>query len=371
MGTGTGIGSGSRTPDRGAAPSCRSFAIVVSLALTVVAIALLVPAVRRMLGVIRSGQPAPGRNENPTGRAATMLKETFLHTRMLQWHWVGIMHWFVYAGVPVPQHGRAGGVLPALQARLRLSDHRPLVPLRVAHGGHRGAEHGRHRLPDRLPPEAPPAQRGPQQPLLRLERCGRPTSSRPWRCSRARRSCSSGPRSGGSTRRPAAPHYPFSSWLGDALYPSSVASLENLIYFIAMFKIALGDGLADGDRPQHHHGHRLAPVHGLVQHLLQARVRRQHGAGRDEAADLGRQGDHPRRHRRPRRGLDPRRRLDRGLLLEGHPRLHDLHRVRPLPVAVPGVEHREAALAQAADHGPARPRLRQGGRRRAPTPSVH
>ena len=26
-----------------------------------------------------------------------MLKETFLHTRMLQWHWVGIMHWFVYA----------------------------------------------------------------------------------------------------------------------------------------------------------------------------------------------------------------------------------------------------------------------------------
>ena len=73
------------------------FAIVVSFALTVAALALLVPAVRRMLGVIRSGQPAPGRSDNPTGRAVTMLKETFLHTRMLQWHWVGIMHWFVYA----------------------------------------------------------------------------------------------------------------------------------------------------------------------------------------------------------------------------------------------------------------------------------
>ncbi len=44
----------------------------------------------------------------------------------------------------------------------------------------------------------------------------------------------------------------------------------------------------------------------------------------------------------------------RGLLLEGHPRLRDLHRVRPLPGPVPGVEHREAALAQADDHGPAR-----------------
>ncbi len=73
------------------------FAIVVSFALTVAAVALLVPAVRRMLGVIRSGQPAPGRNGKPTGRAVTMLKETFLHTRMLQWHWVGVMHWFVYA----------------------------------------------------------------------------------------------------------------------------------------------------------------------------------------------------------------------------------------------------------------------------------
>ena len=74
------------------------FAIVVSFALTIAAVALLVPAVRRMLGVIRSGQPAPGRTGNPTGRAVTMLKETFLHTRMLQWHWVGVMHWFVYMG---------------------------------------------------------------------------------------------------------------------------------------------------------------------------------------------------------------------------------------------------------------------------------
>ena len=84
------------------------------------------------------------------------------------------------------------------------------------------------------------------------------------------------------------------------------------------------------------------------------------GARRGQAAHEPGQAGHPRRHRRPRRGRRTRRRHDRGLQLEGHPRLHDLHRVRPLPVAVPGLEHREAALAEAADHGAARPRVRQG-----------
>ena len=60
--------------------------------------------------------------------------------------------------------------------------------------------------------------------------------------------------------------------------------------------------------------------------------------------------------RRPRRRTRLRRRPGRGLLLEGLARLHHLHRVRPLPVAVPGLEHRQAALAQAADHVAARPR---------------
>ena len=53
-------------------------------------------------------------------------------------------------------------------------------------------------------------------------------------------------------------------------------------------------------------------------------------------------------------------RQDRGLHVEGLPRLHHLHRVWPLPVAVPGVEHRQAAVAQARDHEPARPLVRQG-----------
>ena len=58
--------------------------------------------------------------------------------------------------------------------------------------------------------------------------------------------------------------------------------------------------------------------------------------------------------------VSPRRRQARGLQLEGPARLHQLHRVRPLPVPVPRMEHREAALAQAVDHGPARARVCQG-----------
>ncbi|MFT4264229.1 MAG: heterodisulfide reductase-related iron-sulfur binding cluster, partial [Nocardioides sp.] len=71
--------------------------IVVCLALTVVAVALTVKAVRSMLAVIRVGQPAVGRTDNLGRRLVTMLKETLLHTRMLQWTWVGILHWFAFA----------------------------------------------------------------------------------------------------------------------------------------------------------------------------------------------------------------------------------------------------------------------------------
>ncbi|MEV5000002.1 (Fe-S)-binding protein [Nocardioides sp. LML1-1-1.1] len=75
----------------------QTVAIIVSLTISVVAIALTARAVAAMLGVIRKGQPAPGRTGNPVGRTLTMFKETFLHTRMLQWTWVGILHWFAFA----------------------------------------------------------------------------------------------------------------------------------------------------------------------------------------------------------------------------------------------------------------------------------
>ena len=117
-------------------------------------------------------------------------------------------------------------------------------------------------------------------------------------------------------------------------------------------------------------GRGLAPLHRVLQHLLQAQGRRRYGARRPAADHGRRRADRLREHRGPRRGRRARRRQGRGLRLEGHPRLHLLHRVRPLPEPVPGLEHREAAVPQAADHRAARPRLRQGavppGRRGRP-----
>ena len=75
----------------------QTFAIIVSLAVTAVAVVMTTLAVRRMVAVIKMGQPALNRTDAPAARTVTMFKETFVHTRMLQWHWVGIMHWFVYA----------------------------------------------------------------------------------------------------------------------------------------------------------------------------------------------------------------------------------------------------------------------------------
>ncbi|MCW2772238.1 MAG: succinate dehydrogenase/fumarate reductase iron-sulfur subunit, partial [Nocardioides sp.] len=72
-------------------------AIVVSLAIAVVGIVLFVRAIRSIIGVMKVGQPA-SRSDDPGRRTVTLLKESLLHTRMLQWHWVGAGHWFIFTG---------------------------------------------------------------------------------------------------------------------------------------------------------------------------------------------------------------------------------------------------------------------------------
>ncbi|MBC7279311.1 (Fe-S)-binding protein [Nocardioides sp.] len=71
-------------------------AIVVCLAATVATAYLVTKAVRSMLAVIKIGTPI-SRVDQPLARTLTMLKETVLHTRMLQWTWVGVLHWFAFA----------------------------------------------------------------------------------------------------------------------------------------------------------------------------------------------------------------------------------------------------------------------------------
>ncbi|WP_110181130.1 (Fe-S)-binding protein [Nocardioides solisilvae] len=217
----------------------QTIAIVVSLALTAVAIAMLVPAVRKMLGVIRTGQPAPGRTGNPGGRTVTMLKETFLHTRMLQWTWIGIMHWFVYFAFlflstavlaayfqlfkpdfawPLIGHWYPYEWVSEFIGLLSTIGIIYLIVYRQKH--HPRSEGRKSRFFGSTMWQAYFVEflalfEGSAILFVRAAE---------WKLDEE----------GGRS------HYPISSWMGDVLYPTdSIATIHNIIFFIAMFKIAL------------------------------------------------------------------------------------------------------------------------------------
>jgi ferredoxin len=73
-------------------------AIIVSLALTIVALGLLARAVARLVDVLRLGRPASDRTSEGGVRTAAVIKETLGHTRMLKWSAPGVAHWFVFVG---------------------------------------------------------------------------------------------------------------------------------------------------------------------------------------------------------------------------------------------------------------------------------
>ncbi|WP_446037894.1 heterodisulfide reductase-related iron-sulfur binding cluster [Streptomyces sp. SID1143] len=75
-------------------------AIVVTLVLTAVGIALIARAVAQIYRFVKLGQPLPAgmRKDSPKQRTATLVKEFLGHTRMNRWGVVGIAHWFVAIG---------------------------------------------------------------------------------------------------------------------------------------------------------------------------------------------------------------------------------------------------------------------------------
>ncbi|WP_328990065.1 (Fe-S)-binding protein [Kribbella sp. NBC_01245] len=73
------------------------FAIVVSLTVALIGVALFAKTIGHMVSVIRLGQPVK-RADEPVQRSVTLAKETLLHTRMLQWSHIGVLHWFVAFG---------------------------------------------------------------------------------------------------------------------------------------------------------------------------------------------------------------------------------------------------------------------------------
>ncbi|WP_328537625.1 (Fe-S)-binding protein [Streptomyces sp. NBC_00344] len=75
-------------------------AIIVSLVLAVVGIALFARAIAQIYRYVRLGQdvPAGTRTDEPVKRTVTVVKEFLGHTRMSQWGIVGFAHWFVAVG---------------------------------------------------------------------------------------------------------------------------------------------------------------------------------------------------------------------------------------------------------------------------------
>ncbi|MET9667356.1 Fe-S oxidoreductase, partial [Streptomyces sp. NPDC006475] len=75
-------------------------AIIVSLVLTVVGVALIARAVAQIYRFVKLGQPVPAgsRTDDPKQRTITLVKEFLGHTRMNRWGIVGFAHWFVAIG---------------------------------------------------------------------------------------------------------------------------------------------------------------------------------------------------------------------------------------------------------------------------------
>ncbi|MFI9052574.1 (Fe-S)-binding protein [Streptomyces sp. NPDC053427] len=75
-------------------------AIIVSLVLIAVGVALFGRAILQIFRFMRLGQsvPAGTRTQDPTQRTVTVVKEFLGHTRMNRWGIVGVAHWFVAVG---------------------------------------------------------------------------------------------------------------------------------------------------------------------------------------------------------------------------------------------------------------------------------
>lgn len=75
-------------------------AIIVSLVLAVVGVALFARAIAQIYRSVRLGQdvPAGTRTDEPAQRTITVVKEFLGHTRMNRWGIIGFAHWFVAVG---------------------------------------------------------------------------------------------------------------------------------------------------------------------------------------------------------------------------------------------------------------------------------
>jgi ferredoxin len=222
----------------------RVVAIVVSLVITAITLPLISKAVSDIVKVLRTGRPIIGRRDKPFKRTVNMLIETVGHTRMIQRRWVGIMHWFVYAAFillstavlqsyfqifkvdfawPVIGHfypyewlSEALGLLSTIGIVYLIAVRQWNHPRRLGRDsrffGSTFWQAYFVEIMALLEGAAILFIRGAEYKVTELYHGGE---------------------HGGRA------HFPLSSYLGDALYPDGRGSLENIIYFVAMFKIVL------------------------------------------------------------------------------------------------------------------------------------
>ena len=328
--------------------------LAIGLVMTVVALAVVGRRVHYLYRLVSSGQPAPGRLDGIGTRAKDQLREVFGQRKLLQWSVPGVAHFFTFwafvvlaatileaygalfdrdFAIPVIGHWPLLGFLQDFFAVAVLLVLGVFAVIRIRNA---------------------PARRRARVPVLRLAH--RRRLARAVHDLQRHLDAVPLPRRAGQHRR--LPVRRGGVRLAGGRRPARAAGRGH--------QRGAGD---DRDPAADRRGARLpgdrrllqAPAHlpRAAQRAVQARAQR----ARPAAADHGRrQAGRLRGPRRARRGHGLRPRQDRGLHLEGLARLRDLHRVRPLPVPVPGLEHRQAAVAQAADHGPARPPLREGAR---------
>ena len=317
--------------------------LVLGLLLTAAAVAVAGRRVWWLTRLVRTGQPAPGRLAGAPARLRAEVAEVFGQRKLLTWSVPGVAHFLTFWGFVI----LGLTILEAWGALFDRDFHLPLIGrwrlVGFARGLLRRRRAGRHR---HVRGPADPQRAGPpaaRVPLLRLAHprgLGDPRDDLAGRRDAAALPGGAGQHRGLPVRRQS--RWAFASWAsGPAAGARSARTPTRCIEDGLPARQHRGDPRLPGDR-------RLlqAPAHraGPDQRRDQA------GAGRARRAAAGhrRQGRAGRllRPGEPGRGPGLRPRQGRGLHLEGHARLRHLHRVRAVPVAVPGVEHRQAAVAR-------------------------
>ena len=306
--------------------------------MTVVALAIAGRRVYWLYRLLKSGQPAPGRLDGIGQRAKDQLREVFGQRKLLKWSVPGVAHFFMFWGFVV----LAATILEAYGALFDRDFAIPLDRALAAAGLPRGLLRGRGAGVAR------------DVRVIRLRQCagaqatGVPVLRLAHRCGLARAlhdlqrhlDAVALPRRADQHRRlPVRDAGAFASEaIAEVLEPLGEDTNEVLETIGILLQIGVVLGFLVLVVYSKHLHIFLAPLNVLTKREPKALGPLLPMRSGGKPIDFENPTSSTRTRLRPRQG--------RGLHVEGDARLRDLHRVRPLPDAVPGLEHRQAAVAR-------------------------